>query len=339
MSVITSIPKAFPDVNSCIVYTFDKRFVPYFSVALQSLIDQASGKKRDVLCFHVDLPAESEEELRRQCPQNISLRFINVAEAVSAYFPGNSFRGKGNWPIATYYRMLIPTLCQEYQTVLYLDADTIVAGDIDPLLQPAQGDEPAACVPESLTFSRSYGKNDIDRQNATLHLKYPEKYFNAGMVVFYPRNIDAKAFNAEVSDTLAHRNLPMLDQDCLNIILNTRVRMLDLRYNLTVHTWPKLPPLIGDRTLRRTIESALQSPVVIHYTTAEKPWRSKLYPYHDKWWKAAKETPFYEKLRAAANVHHRDDLLKFCYHCLLSPISKSHRESAAKYGYRFFSRF
>lgn len=45
MSVITSIPKAFPDVNSCIVYTFDKRFVPYFSVALQSLIDQASGKK------------------------------------------------------------------------------------------------------------------------------------------------------------------------------------------------------------------------------------------------------------------------------------------------------
>ncbi len=73
--------------------------------------------------------------------------------------------------------MLIPTLCQEYQTVLYLDADTIVAGDIDPLLQPAQGDEPAACVPESLTFSRSYGKNDIDRQNATLHLKYPEKVF------------------------------------------------------------------------------------------------------------------------------------------------------------------
>ena len=101
-------------------------------------------------------------------------------------------------------------------------------------------------MPESLTFSRSYGKNDIDRQNATLHLKYPEKYFNAGMVVFYPGNIDAAAFNAEVSDTLAHRNLPMLDQDCLNIILNTRVRMLDIRYNLTVHTWPKLPPLIGD---------------------------------------------------------------------------------------------
>lgn len=91
----------------------------------------------------------------------------------------------------------------------------------------------------------------------------------------------------------------MLDQDCLNIILNTRVRMLDIRYNLTVHTWPKLPPLIGDRTLRRTIESALQSPVVIHYTTAEKPWRSKLYPYYDKWWKAARETPFYETIRAA----------------------------------------
>ena len=96
----------------------------------------------------------------------------------------------------------------------------------------------------------------------------------------------------------------MLDQDCLNIILNTRVRMLDIRYNLTVHTWPKLPPLIGDRTLRRTIESALQSPVVIHYTTAEKPALQTL-SYHDKWWKAAKETPFYEKLRAAANVHHR----------------------------------
>ena len=44
MSVITSIPKAFPDVNSCIVYTFDKRFVPYFSVALQSLIDQGKNE-------------------------------------------------------------------------------------------------------------------------------------------------------------------------------------------------------------------------------------------------------------------------------------------------------
>ena len=49
------------------------------------------------------------------------------------------------------------------------------------------------------------------------------------------------------------------------------------------------------------IKTAYSKPVIIHYTSPQKPWNSRLELYYEIFWKYARKTPFYEDILLEMN--------------------------------------
>jgi lipopolysaccharide biosynthesis glycosyltransferase len=168
--------------------------------------------------------------------------------------------------LASYNRLFLSNILNEkIERVLYLDSDIIVLGQIDTLLDCDIKDFFVGAAAEIITNS--------DRNR--LELNSFDQYFNAGVLVVNLKKWREENIFSKFVDFISKNSykIKYWDQDVLNYCLKNKWLRLPQKYNLThFYFYPNdyTPSYFG---LNQTqYEEIQKDPVIIHYTSHQKPW-------------------------------------------------------------------
>ena len=288
-----------------IVFSFDNKYCKYFAVLLKSLIENSHGEKFDIIVFNSDITENNRKLLFNMLPNNFNLRFFDISDFISTNFPEIKLKSLNNWSVEIYNRIFIPLLMPLYKKVLYLDTDIIINQPLNELFNTDFENNQILAVKDATAqiLHLKEFKERYEHIKNCLGIKKETDYFNSGMIMFNIPAIDKREYKYSIEQAFKQEKLLYPDQDILNVIFERKVKYVSNKWNLCcgIFIWNKdfMSSIDGDYLL--DIESAFAKPVVLHYTSPQKPWNSKLELYYEIFWKYARLTPFYEDILLAMN--------------------------------------
>lgn len=175
----------------------------------------------------------------------------------------------------TYYRLLLPELLDDVEQCLYIDSDTLLIGDISPLLQYDIQNDYLAGVRDSGIKGIDYSLDELDGM---------DHYINAGVLLMNLKALRVDGMQNQFCNRIANR-YQFNDQDILNICCKDRIHFLPEKYNCFSYRKEKV-----------------DSAVLIHFLgePGMRPWIYKRSKDGDLWWEYAaffQEFPIYEKCK------------------------------------------
>jgi lipopolysaccharide biosynthesis glycosyltransferase len=266
-----------------VVFATDNNYIIPTVTALTSLL---VNKKQDTF-YHIyilddKITNENKEKFTwAQYKNTYELRFIpvNLPEIETANY-------RATWPAAIYAKFFICDLLPDVKKCIWIDSDTIILQDLSELYNT---DLKEYCIGGVKSPDTNYNvateeHHFLDRNKCIL------KCINVGVLLL---NLDALRnlgggdyFMKETLSTIAlfPPKTPVTEQDMFNKLLSDNILYLPLKYNCYVENI-NMPARAHYAFCfdRKTIEDALNSPVIVHYTF--KPWKftnsDKLYaqPY------------------------------------------------------------
>ena len=295
----------FKEPYVAVTFATDENFIPYASVLLESLLENSSKERSyDIILMHPDFRDESYilTKLQNQTERypNVSLRFLNI----TPFFKGTSLKGHSHISSATYYRLKIASLFENYQKILYLDVDMLIRQDIGDLYEK----DLKNCL---LGATRDLGQliwikkkkqlfypffkgNAQDYLGKYLGLSHPELYLQAGCLLLNLKKMREDEVEKQFFQLLwSKKPFHWMDQDILNIVFNSQeIAWIGQRWNFIEiqGVESNLPDF------REEYEKSKLEPAVIHYASAHKPWQSKEGKFNLFWWEVAQKTPFRETI-------------------------------------------
>ncbi|MGI6591633.1 MAG: glycosyltransferase family 8 protein [Eggerthellaceae bacterium] len=297
---VATLEPAFDD-GVVVVLSANERYVPYVSVVLQSIKENADpARNYDVVVLNTDISLESQERLIAQVSsENFSLRFYSAMPIMKSY---SHLRVYGHFKIETYYRLIVPQIMPHSQKAVYLDSDLVVLTDVARLYDVEMGDNLIAATHDADTAGM-YNGYDPDMKayiDNVLKLDNPYDYFQAGVLVMNLEAFRARYTTREMLECAASRHWNLLDQDVLNYLARGSVCYVDMAWN-TLMDWEHLRRyfIIGlaPMTLREAYEKARRHPYIVHYAGPDnKPWEYRDADMGAYFWDYASRCPYCEQL-------------------------------------------
>lgn len=302
-----SLFPAFSTNNIPVVLACDNNYAPYGAITINSIIQNASKDKNyDIILLHTDISADNQNKIRMLAKgrKNISIRIIDITsqlEKIKQNLFVHNF-----YSIATYFRILIPQLCQLYEKVLYLDTDVVMCRDIAQLYDTDITSYLLAATPDAAGICQAnLGKKMPDRDQTyrdyfqnTLGVGDINKYFQAGVLVLNIKLLRENDIYGQFMNKLKELPNPFyVDQDILNSICYGKVKLLESSWNHVTHikSCNYFKGYIPE-TLFQQFVKARQNPKIIHFIGPEKPWHNPKWILAGYFWKYAFNTPFTETL-------------------------------------------
>lgn len=251
-----------------IVYCFDARYAPYAAVSIYSLCLNA----RSPLRVHCVVPPD---EVRDRSFADRILDWFGVEirfhEARDLRIVDWKVTRHISW--GTWLRLMIPDLLAEPR-VVYLDADTLVLGDLEALHQtPLEGCPIAGVV------------DPLGGRTSRMPLPAGDPYLNAGVLVMdldQMRRDHLLEASAAIREQYAER-VTWADQCVINKYAEGRKRVVEARWNRQV-----FPNRISREDWTR-VSTPLESSV-LHFVGSTKPWDSWCDPLiAEFWWSFARK--------------------------------------------------
>lgn len=271
-------------INIC--FAVDDHYIPYLKTALVSLLYNRERKfSYNILVLHSGLSDELRCSLQSIADKEdaVSLSFIDVsAEADKMRCKVGTYLS-----IAAIYRLILfSEQFAQFDKVLYLDCDIIVEDDVSELFfMPMNGAAVLAAEEtgfRQMSFTKkavfiegSQSYNIDNYRTDVLHMKYPEHYFNAGVMLLDLVKCREYFTFEQVLKVLHQRSYHYNGQDVLNIVLDGRVQLIDNTWNYqnSVNVFmANRPEIYGD--LYRDVKR--ESPKIIHYVSSFKPRNSEV---------------------------------------------------------------
>jgi len=283
-----------------IVVASDDNFVQHCTIMLTSLLE---NNKDDI---NIYLITQGISEVNNNIINNIVTKYganyfyICINSNIFNELPMPDLSALSHISIATYFRLLIPTLLPiSISKVLYLDCDIIVRKSIDELWSTNIDNYAVAAVYQIAEWN-------IDAIN---RLKYPFSYgyFNAGVLLmnlnyWRENNVSEKLFKYLIDNK---NNIIYHDQDALNGVLFDKCFRLPCKWNLLTSYFRKDILEITEKVNGKIIENNMDykqqivteiiDPTVIHFVSKPKPWdKGCTHPFKFEYFKYAKLTPWYK---------------------------------------------
>lgn len=284
-----------------IVFAFNNDYSKYFSVALQSLIENSQNTHNyDIIVFSSDISERNKKLLEAMLPKNFSLRIFDVAECINQLLDDIQLSGYKYWSVEMYYRIVIPIIMRNYERVLYLDSDTICKKDIIPLFNTDFNDKQIVAIMDAFNFISNLEECQETKEYLLreLKIKSVKSYFNSGVILFNIQKICPKTYLERLKNAFKIELTNCPDQDVLNSIFVGEVKFVSQEWNMQYHI-----PILYDRHLvkfdkddMREYNSAFENPAIIHYTSPLKPWISPKVPLAVNFWRYARKTDYYEEI-------------------------------------------
>ncbi len=258
-----------------IVFSCDSNYVPLCSVAISSIVENASDKNLyEIYVFHTRLKKEDILNLEALSKDNVSVRCMDVSE----YLDYDILYATSEYPIEMYYRYYAP-LILKYDKIIYLDCDTIVIDDIEKLYNEDLENKPIAMI-----MDFTYYTNEIYTN------------LNSGVLVFNTKEFKKQKIREKCLDVLKkNTNYRFPDQTALNIVCKDNMKVLKPMYNYQTNlaSYDKFKTKIRKKKYK---DLFVEQPIIIHFTYVTKPYRNIYSKYNKYFWQYAKKTAYYNQL-------------------------------------------
>lgn len=208
-----------------VLYQFNEKYVPYAGTSMTSLFENNKHlEKIRVFILGEELQEESREKFRLLAEQyDRSVIFIDT-EKIIEYMRElrmPSYRGSYAANIRLFLSEILP---EDVERLLYLDADTIVAGKLDELISLNLGTYPIAMALDSL----------VRKHKLRLGFEKKDYYYNSGVILFQMSEWRRRHCSERIAEhvKLIRAHYPSPDQDLLNVVCKGEIFTLHPRYNL-----------------------------------------------------------------------------------------------------------
>jgi lipopolysaccharide biosynthesis glycosyltransferase len=252
-----------------IVFAADANYAMPLSVAICSAARSCDASQRIIFTvlhdnFDSDLQRRVQASLASTGRSSATINWIQTAaDSLSQLTIANGYLTQ-----MTYARLLIPqVLGIDVSRALYLDCDIVVLEDISALWETNLDDKVIGAVKDHIgTVSSPRGLLNYRE----LGMSPGAKYFNAGVLLidldkWRLNKISERAFNYVHS----YRDvIQMEDQEALNAVLYGAWKELPIQWNWQIEYKKQ-----RERTLPSTERAVAEKRNIVHFTTAEKPWR------------------------------------------------------------------
>lgn len=239
-----------------IVYCINEKYVPYVEVSMCSLLENNIG--HDII---VHILTDNIDDANKNKLINLGIRYNQ--EVKFHEVKDSSLRNlKDTWSIYVWYRILIPNILTNVDKCLYLDADTIIVGDISDLFTIDITNKSIGAVLDIETLNETRFK--------TLGYEKSSKYICSGIMMM---NLDYWRDNS-LSDKIKNYAIEKKDiiefpdQDCINYVCKDTKILLPLKYGIIN---PFILNEIFLNEYRDEIIELLEDPRIIHYAGLN-PW-------------------------------------------------------------------
>lgn len=284
-----------------IVFACSENFVPYLSVAIQSIVDNASAARRyDIIVLTRNISPTSMITLTRQTKaDNVGIGFLDVDAALGDI----ELPHHGHFRPETYYRLLAPQLLPNVDKALYLDSDLIVDDDVAELFDVDVTGHLLAATRDADTIGQMDGYDTTvgPYLKNELGMSDPHDYFQAGVLLMNLAELRATITPEEFLELSTRRMWRWLDQDVLNKVVDGDYVRVHMRWNYLMD-WQHLrrTHIVANAPadVRAEYEEAAADPAIIHFAGPDnRPW---LYPDADGadlFWHYAMRSPYLDEIR------------------------------------------
>lgn len=246
-----------------VVVSTDQKFLKYTGVMLTSLLENFNSQKGiKKLSIHAiissDVAKHDLELLKELCASyDATIEFLEIKDMKM-----NQFVVSGHISLATYFRIFISELLsKDIQKVIYLDSDLIIKGNISELWDIDLSEKIVAAVDDPMGMERM----------ADLKIPSNYSYFNAGVLVINLANWRKRQLTEQILSFIKDNPSKLIywDQDALNATLYDQRMSIHPKWNVQTAMYDNdYSNLFNDSDYIYTLEN----PMIIHYTSASKPW-------------------------------------------------------------------
>lgn len=184
--------------------------------------------------------------------------------------------------IETFFRLIAPNLFAFKEKIMYIDADTVICGDISELMNRSLQNNYVMGI-KAAAFMANDGFER--RKKNELQLPSMKQYINAGVIMMNLSKMRQDDMQERFME-LMKNNYHQEDQDVINKACYDHIRHVPLKYNVMIKY---LDPNSADKFKGEMIyskdelEDAANDPMIIHFANKEKPWSVFDSFWADKW--------------------------------------------------------
>lgn len=253
-----------------VVYTVDDNYAMALAVSLTSLVAHTSDLEH--VTVTIVTPRFDDEVLGRvleSCP-GVDVEVIRAAPSLLDGLPDIE-----HWSVTPYLKLLIPSLIEDDEPYIVLDADTIVCTDLWDLRRTPLRGRAVGAVQDPIM--RRFDVKPEARRWVEMGVARSTPYFNAGVMLVDPAECRRLGV---MSDALAYcrkyrEEIENPDEEAVNVILKGDWLHLEPEWNIltmVVGTIAVAARLGLKYTLPERYAIAVREPKVVHFSSADKPW-------------------------------------------------------------------
>ena len=259
----TRLPRQKYPVKIPVAFCFDGRGCKMAAVTIKSLLDASANRcDYEIYCVVAD-------DVDKTC-QDIIRGVVRGTKSTVKFIAGNHDFDKSNrrnWPVAMWYRLMLPKLLPNVSRIIYADLDVIFFNDLIDVYEYDLGKNVIAAVPTR-----------------------KDKYINSGFLLMDLDKIRKEKFYDKWIKVSQQEDYKNPDQDVLNYTLRGRIAFLPLRYNFQISHGSRIFKIYS----RTELDDLKHNLVMLHYSDYVKPWSDGIKPVFSKyWWDVAKKTGLY----------------------------------------------
>lgn len=284
---------AFEKQGSPIVFESSGWFVPYLSIAIQSIINHSSvDNYYDILILGDGISCIDRCRITQQIAglENFSIRFLEPKIEVIKYIK----KAKYNYITVNYYRMALPWLLRNYKTAVNLGADIMLFDDISHLLKTTLSEKQYIAGAMDLGY---IGRLSEDIPQSELELKYPNEYINADVIIYNLESIRKNYSIDEIMNYWQKFHFRCNEQDALNKLFDGHKKLLELRWNVFPERMTSTKDILC--TSKENVlewKNAQKNPGIVHFAAVPKPWDFPIVCFGPEWWQIARSSIYYEEI-------------------------------------------
>lgn len=277
-----------------IFYAIDDSYAKFVAVSIKSLIMNANNNYNyDINVIYENLSEENAKKLKSLETDNVKIILTEMNQNLSMITDklGNRLR-EYTFTLTIFFRLFIPVMFPNYDKCIYIDADTVIPGDISRLYNEDLGNNYLGCIVDKSTID-----NEILASYFEEVVGVPrDKYINSGVLLMNSKKLRELKIDEKFLDLYTKYGFDVIapDQDYINSMCYGHIKYLSDIYD----------------AMPNPNNKEVENPVIIHYNLFLKPWQYENVQYYDYFWKYAKFTPYYDEILEIKNSYTDEDRKK-----------------------------
>jgi len=277
-----------------IFYAIDDGYSKFVAVSIKSLIMNANNNYNyDINVIYENLSEENAKKLKSLETDNVKIILTEMNQNLSMITDklGNRLR-EYTFTLTIFFRLFIPVMFPNYDKCIYIDADTVIPGDISRLYNEDLGNNYLGCIVDKSTID-----NEILASYFEEVVGIPrDKYINSGVLLMNSKKLRELKIDEKFLDLYTKYGFDVIapDQDYINSMCYGHIKYLSDIYD----------------AMPNPNNKEVENLVIIHYNLFLKPWQYENVQYYDYFWKYAKFTPYYDEILEIKNSYTDEDRKK-----------------------------